>query len=147
MSLSFAGAFNLANLFAYFNQTVNSTTLLPTVCPEWQSGSNAAAEYGDIVAYPAARLLIQCIAYAPNGYTCAQAAEVPNSTGVIVDNFWSTSAVDASMDQPVSRLLLDVAMLDMAGQTMLMGMASAMTHRLEFCMDVALATLQEVCQW
>jgi len=35
----------------------------------------------------------------------------------------------------------------MAGQTMLMGMASAMTHRLEFCMDVALATLQEVCQW
>jgi len=136
----------LANLFAYFNQTVNSTTFLPTICPEWQSASNAAAEYGDIVAYPAAQLLIQCIAYAPNGYTCSQAAEVSNSSGVIIDNFWSTSAVDATMDQPVSRLLLDVAMLDMAGQAMPMGMASAMTHRPEVCMAVALPTLQELCQ-
>ena len=94
------------------------------MCPEWQSTSNTAIAYGNIIAYPAAKLLTQCIEYTANGYSCGQSIampEMPDASSLIVDGFWSTNAVDLSVGQPIARLLLNVAMLDMANQTMLIG--------------------------
>ena len=112
----------METLFAYFNQTSDtSNSTLPIICPDWQAASNSATNYGNTVAYPAAPLLIQCIPYTLDGYSCAQPAAASTSNGVIIQDFWSTSAVDPATDQPVARLVLDVAMLDMGNQTMLMG--------------------------
>ena len=103
------------------NASASTAAALPTLCPEWLSANNTAASYGNIIAYPAARLAIECAPYAQNGYTCEQPAAEASAHGLLIDNFWSTNAMDAMIDQPVARLMLNVALLDMADQTILMG--------------------------
>lgn len=59
-------------------------------------------------------------------YTCSDitttvgSAEETNS-GVDVDNFWSTSAVDTASGRPLANLLLDGQVQDMSGQVMPVG--------------------------
>ena len=141
-----AGTFNLSNFYTYFVKTEAATTnTFPTLCPEWQDAGNTAVSHGETVAYPAAHLTVQCLPYAANGYTCAEQSSALGSDGITVNNFWSTNAVDTELDQPMARLLLNVAMLDLANQTMTIGELIGQTVYVENSVTCILVVKGQAC--
>ena len=99
----------------------------PKLCAAWlennsqggYSGGHADG-YGPVVAYPAKKLQAQChessTQQLDSSYTC------DNETGLpVISNFWSTNAVDEDTAQSLSRVLVDVLVLDDMNQTVSIG--------------------------
>ena len=94
------------------------TASVASSCP-WQPGNTTVT--GPVFAFPASSLCATC----PNisqtmAYICTTATEDSNTS---ISNFWSTNMLASGQGQPVSRLMLDVALLDALGQRI-----SAGTH-------------------
>ena len=107
-------------------------------CPSWQPDNITIS--GPIFAFPASSLRATC----PNisqtmPYICTMTIE-DNHTSI--SNFWSTNLLASSGGQPVSRLLLDVAVLDALGQRV-----DAGTHLQHIYNTAFAATFNVVCSF
>lgn len=95
---------------------------LPEPCSAWSSSGNTARSYGQVIAYPANHLQAKCHAdkaeQQDNAYSCE---EDPVTHQLEIKNFWSTTAVNESTKMPVSRVLVDVLVLDYMNQTVSKG--------------------------
>lgn len=106
---SFADAFSAIVLV----DSIVTPDAPPQVCHSWTPSHVMSQGYGALVAYPAKQ--VQPICHEPitaqqdTAYTC----RLDPMTGMpVIDNFWSTSAVDDSTEHPLARLLVDVLILD-----------------------------------
>ena len=99
----------------------------PKLCAAWLKDNSPfgysggyADGYGHVAAYPAKKLQAQChessTQQLDSSYTC------DNETGLpVISNFWSTNAVDENTLQSLSRVLVDVLVLDDMNQTVSIG--------------------------
>lgn len=107
----------------------SAASAVPVPCQTWQDASDYASSYGPDVAYPALRLQIICNATAnqsqtANVPTCRDSETESRPAEAFeaeVSHFVSTSAVEGPSNQHVSRLWLDVKLLDHMGQSMGLG--------------------------
>lgn len=103
-------------------------TEAPKLCAAWTTYNSQRKRYsggfsegyGPVVAYPAKRLQAQChenrTQQLDGGYACDLVAGLP-----VISNFWSTNAADETTDEALSRLLVDVRVLDDINQTVTIG--------------------------
>lgn len=118
-----------AQLAVVGNTSFGTNTTAQIPCESWQSpaSNNTAGGYGDVIAYPASRVVLTCGPDAGSSYTCtdgtSRAAPSGPNGSVDVHDFWSTSDVDDETGRPLARLLLHAQLQDMLGQVMPIGTA------------------------
>ena len=124
----FPGSLELSDQAAVIQQASEGqqARLLPDSYHNSLGNDNRATHYGNLIAYPAAHVVVGCSQDAQATYTCTDSlnnrelASTENA-GAVVHNFWSTSAVDASTGRPLAALALTAQLQDMVGQIMPVG--------------------------
>lgn len=109
---SFADAYSQLSL-----QNATPSKAPPQLCPFWSPSTDPTQGYGAIIVYPAKQVQPACHEDVTEQQDTAYTCRLDPATGMpVIDNFWSTSAIDENTEQPLARLLVDVLVLDDMGQ-------------------------------